>query len=58
METYAELSHDIGVVMHNKCSTAEWAFWKKVSEDLKKSMLEELAWKNDFERYGEAPPAE
>lgn len=51
METHTELSHDFGVVMHNKCSTAEWASWKKLPEDLKKPMLEELAVSGNLKLY-------
>ncbi|KAB2622585.1 acyl carrier protein 1 [Pyrus ussuriensis x Pyrus communis] len=43
INSHAELAHEIGYALRNKCLTAKWASWKKVSKDLKKSMLEDLA---------------
>ncbi|TQD72918.1 hypothetical protein C1H46_041550 [Malus baccata] len=41
VDVYAELRFDIGGLVQRECS-AEFEFWKKVPEELKKSMLWEL----------------
>lgn len=41
-ETHAMLVHDIRTLLRNKCPM-EWASWKKVSEDLNKSLLDEFS---------------
>ncbi|KAB2622754.1 hypothetical protein D8674_024936 [Pyrus ussuriensis x Pyrus communis] len=60
VDVYAELRFDIGGSMRRKCS-AEFESWKKVPEELKKSMLGELSWKFDVLRdaeQGAATPEE
>ncbi|KAB2617185.1 hypothetical protein D8674_013054 [Pyrus ussuriensis x Pyrus communis] len=64
-EAYAKLIYDIGGLVRRECS-AEFESWKKVSEELKKSMLGELLrfrqWKFDVmwdaERGAAAPEEE
>ena len=41
-EAYAEFKYDIGNLVRRDCS-AEFESWKKVPEELKKSMLGELS---------------
>ena len=41
-ETYAQFIYDIGNLVRRDCS-AEFESWKKVPEELKKSMLGELS---------------
>ncbi|KAB2606045.1 hypothetical protein D8674_005762 [Pyrus ussuriensis x Pyrus communis] len=41
-DAYAELRFDIGGLVRRECSV-EFESWKKVLEELKKSMLEELS---------------
>ncbi|KAB2602408.1 hypothetical protein D8674_003413 [Pyrus ussuriensis x Pyrus communis] len=40
-ESHTELAHEIRYVLWNKYPMAEWASWKKVSKDLKKSILDD-----------------
>lgn len=41
-ESHAMLAHNIGTVIKNKCPI-EWSSWKKVLDELKKSMLDDLS---------------
>ncbi|KAB2606003.1 delta(7)-sterol-C5(6)-desaturase-like [Pyrus ussuriensis x Pyrus communis] len=42
-ESQAKLVYEIGYILRNKCPMVEWMSWKKVLDDLKKSMLDDLA---------------
>ncbi|KAB2632117.1 hypothetical protein D8674_028364 [Pyrus ussuriensis x Pyrus communis] len=57
-DAYVELRFDIRGLVLRECS-AEFESWKKVPEELKKSMLGELSWKfdvlQDVERGAAAP---
>ncbi|KAM1307061.1 hypothetical protein ACFX2H_009365 [Malus domestica] len=51
-ETYAEFRYDIGNLVQRDCS-AKFESWKKVPEELKKSMLRELSVHWDVDETNE-----
>ncbi|TQE14286.1 hypothetical protein C1H46_000205 [Malus baccata] len=44
-----QFEHAIAIAMGNNCPTTEWRFWKDVSENAKKAVVDELLYTLDDE---------